>query len=413
MRTTTCNRCDKSGVYWKLTKRGKRVLWDVDGKTWHFLICPKSTYSQKQEAEQALAEESSQQPKPIEPSSKPVADGVTEARVREIIAEDRPDVIGASVNAAVREAQKVAERIDRQESRQETDRQTLVRAIAELRADLGSAKSQIEMQAAEIARLRSVDNSAREIEIKRPDGTKVNVGRQHQAFAQLVAYLSADLNVFCAGPAGSGKTEGAKAAAKALGLEFYEQPLNPMLSDSKLTGFMSANGTYVTTAMRQAFEHGGLLLLDEGDNANPSILAGMNALLANGSYGFPDKRVERHPNFRCVLTANTWGHGADRQYVARNQLDAATLNRFVKLPWDYDEEFELAIAGNVEWTRYVQRVRKVVFKHKLRYVISPRQSIFGAKLLAIGRPREEVEMAVIWADIPEDARQQIRAGLAA
>ena len=41
------------------------------------------------------------------------------------------------------------------------------------------------------------------------------------------------------------------------------------------------------------------------------------------------------------------------KFVGRNQLDGATLDRFVFVFWEYDEDFEVHVAGEDqrEWTR--------------------------------------------------------------
>jgi hypothetical protein len=57
---------------------------------------------------------------------------------------------------------------------------------------------------------------------------------------------------------------------------------------------------------------------------------------------------------------------------------------------------------------YVQRVRKSVKKNSLRVLISPRASIKGAKLLAIGIPRNEVELAVLWIGLDENSIRLIK-----
>ena len=111
---------------------------------------------------------------------------------------------------------------------------------------------------------------------------------------------------------------------------------------------------------------------------------------------FPDKRVSRHPDFRVVAAANTFGTGADRQYVGRNQLDAASLDRFAFLEWGYDEALERSLAGNDAWVDRVQKVRKAVSTLKIRHVVSPRASIQGASLLAAGMAQSAVESAVLF-----------------
>ena len=48
------------------------------------------------------------------------------------------------------------------------------------------------------------------------------------------------------------------------------------------------------------------------------------------------------------------------KFVGRNQLDGATLDRFVFVFWEYDEDFEVHVAGEDqrEWTFHVQKCRK-------------------------------------------------------
>jgi hypothetical protein len=55
--------------------------------------------------------------------------------------------------------------------------------------------------------------------------------------------------------------------------------------------------------------------------------------------------IKRHKTFRLVLAANTWGTGATRQYVGRNQLDASTLDRFclATIFVTYDESLESSL----------------------------------------------------------------------
>jgi hypothetical protein len=133
----------------------------------------------------------------------------------------------------------------------------------------------------------------------------------------------------------------------------------------------------------------------------------VNALLANGYCSFPDGIKQRSENFRCICACNTYGRGADRQYVGRNQLDAATLDRFAVVDFDYDHELERTIAGNDAWVRKVQRYRERAFKLQMRVVISPRASIFGAKLLAAGTPEKLVEELVVWKGVSPEIKSKI------
>jgi MoxR-like ATPase len=232
------------------------------------------------------------------------------------------------------------------------------------------------------------------------------------AFGDLLACLKAGVNVLMVGPAGSGKTTGAMRAAAKLGLPFYGQSVCAQSSKSDLAGYMDAGGSYRGTCFRKAYETGGVFLLDEMDAGNPNVLVVLNAAIANGEYIFPDgQKVVAHKDFRCVAAANTWGQGADRQYIGRNQLDAATLDRFVKLSWDYDERHEMRIAPNADWTRYVQKVRAAVMQLRLRVVVSPRASITGGNLLNAGMARSRVAELVLWGGIDEGTKDKLDAAL--
>jgi len=231
--------------------------------------------------------------------------------------------------------------------------------------------------------------------IVKVDNKKANdIGTQHIQFPTLLQILSTKLNVYLVGPAGSGKTTAAINCAKALDIPFHFT--GAIASEFKLTGFMNAQGQIVLTEFRQAYEKGGLFLFDEIDASYPQAVLAFNAALANDYMDFPDKRIPRHKDFYCIAAANTFGQGADRQYVGRNQLDAASLDRFVFIDWKFDENLERELAGNDEWVDFVQEVRKAIADLKIRHVVSPRASMFGSKLLAKGIDRKTIEKSVIW-----------------
>ena len=249
---------------------------------------------------------------------------------------------------------------------------------------------------------------SRPLELKMPDGEIKVVGLAHRMTERIAQVANLGLHQMLVGPAGGGKTTCAEKVAEILGLTFYPVSVGPQTTKSDLLGFVDAAGNYHTTPLRLAFENGGLLLLDEVDAANAGVLTIINSLLANGYCSFPDAVIKKNDNFRCICACNTYGRGADRMYVGRNQLDAATLDRFVVIDFDYDEALETSLAGNDEWTKKVQKWRKKAFELKMRVVISPRASIFGAKLLAAGLPEKAVEDLVVWKGVAEDIKNKIR-----
>jgi len=233
------------------------------------------------------------------------------------------------------------------------------------------------------------------IEIK--VGSEVKVlpnAHRHPVFPKVLAALGVRENVYLVGPAGSGKTTIAAQAAEALELPFYSTGAVGMAY--QLQGFINAEGKYMETDLYRAYTGGGVFLFDEIDASSAQALLAFNAIADNDLAAFPCGTVKRHADFVIIAAANTYGGGADAQYVGRNQLDAAFLDRFSFVTMDYDEKLELLISSNDEWTRYVQAVRKAVRAHKLRHVVSPRASIKGGKLLSAGLSREEVEQSLIW-----------------
>lgn len=230
---------------------------------------------------------------------------------------------------------------------------------------------------------------------------------QHYAFGKLLAAVMADIPAFMVGPAGSFKTTAAESVAKELKLEFYPQSVGAQTTQAHLLGFIDANGNYNDTAFRKAYENGGVFLLDEIDAGNPNTLTVLNAALSNGYMSFPDGIIKKHADFRCVAAANTFGSGSDRQYVGRNQLDAATLDRFVSIVWDYDEVMESKIATNPEWTKTVQGFRAAVKETQLRHVVSPRASINGGKLIEAGVALNEVKEMLIYRGLSAGDRKKL------
>lgn len=215
------------------------------------------------------------------------------------------------------------------------------------------------------------------------------------------------LSPMLVGPAGSGKTTGCEQAAVAMGLPFYTS--GALSGAHELLGFVDGHGRYQTTPFRQAFEHGGLFLADEMDRSDPAAPLVLNSALANGFMAFPDRAepVRKSENFRMVVAANTYGRGADRMYVGANQLDAATLDRFAVLSWDYDEALERDLAGDDAWTDYVQAVRKAASAQKARVIVSPRASMGGAVLRRAGMPFDAVADAVLWKGMEAEQRRRI------
>ena len=220
-------------------------------------------------------------------------------------------------------------------------------------------------------------------------------GPVHNIFETVLKSVSTGCHTLLTGPAGSGKSTIARQVAKAMGLAFYTQ--GPASSEYKYLGFTNAMGELVETPLMKAYRDGGIFCAEEIDASSSSALvAGLNMVLANPIADFANHIIDRHPDFVCIATANTFGNGASREYVGRTQLDGATLDRFIFIQVNYDEKLENAMAGNDQWCEFVQSIRHAAHLLDLKIIISPRASIQGAKLLAAGIKRQDVANFVVW-----------------
>lgn len=251
--------------------------------------------------------------------------------------------------------------------------------------------------------------------VREKDGETKVIEGAHERLADVTTFLLAGLHVMMVGPAGTGKSTLAEQAAESLGLPHYSLSLSPQTPTSALLGYMNATGDYVGTLYRQAFEHGGVFHFDEIDNSHPSVLAVVNAGLANGYAAFPDGMVKRHDDFRCVASANTYGRGADRQYVGRQAMDAATLDRFAVITVNVDEILETQLCMNtglrdakvIEVLTFTRKLRKNAVDKGMRVIVSPRASIGMCKLLEAGVSWKDAAEAVVYKGISDQDKKKL------
>ena len=195
----------------------------------------------------------------------------------------------------------------------------------------------------------------------------------HEKFETILKFVKLDEPVFLTGPAGSGKNVICKQVADALGLDFYFS--GAVTQEYKITGYTDAYGNYQESQFYKAFRNGGLFMLDEMDASVPEVLVILNSAIANRYFDFPAPigRVDAHPDFRVISAGNTFGLGADMQYVGRNQLDMASLDRFAVVSIDYDNDIEMAMAENdSELVSFIHDFRDACNRAGINIIVSYR-----------------------------------------
>lgn len=306
--------------------------------------------------------------------------GFDETKVRETVRQETSQAVNAA-RAALDKAKADAEFVAKQAESVRID-------VNKAKQDVTTMATELQVKAETWVKDAIANSTPRTIQVVRDDGKAVNVGQQHKTFPTLLKLVSTGVNVWLPGPAGSGKSTAAHKVAESLSLPFYHQ--GKVMADFQVLGFIDAGGTYHATEFRKAYETGGVFLADECDAWAADATLVLNMAIENGAMAFPDKTVPRHKDFLLIAAANTFGAGATADYVGRNKLDGAFLDRFVTLEWNYDEGFETMLSGNAAWAGRVQAWRSRAKAKGIKVIISPRASIVGAKLLAAGFPEKEV-----------------------
>lgn len=248
--------------------------------------------------------------------------------------------------------------------------------------------------------------------------------RTHPVFEKVLRLVQAELNVLLVGPAGCGKTTLAHMISRALKRKYGTLHCTSGASESQLTGWLLPVGegkdkgafTYVASEFVELYEGGNsVFLLDEIDAADPNMLLVINSALANGAVHIPQRHqkptVTRGKNVAIISAANTFGNGADAMYAGRNQLDAATLDRFYVVKMDYDEALEADIMGHTppvaapwnpapketyeadvsDLATWVKQLRVLVAQNRLRRVVGTRTFQKAVTARKVGVPVHEIK----------------------
>ena len=268
----------------------------------------------------------------------------------------------------------------------------------------------------------------KQIDNLRPQVTNIAVANKptvqiqgvlHNRFTDILHTVGAGVHAYLVGSAGTGKSTIGRQVADSLNVPFASKSVSGQTPESSLVGYMAGGGNYVGTEFRRIFEFGGVFLLDEVDNGNPNVLNVLNSALANDSMAFADGMVSRHKDFVAIATANTYGNGATAEYVGRNPIDKAFLNRFATIDIDIDENVEDAMLKSVGlsldvsrlWITAIRKARANVFSAGLRVLVTPRNTLNGAKQIGAGMTPSRAFATQVTAGLKPEQIDKVMAGV--
>ena len=241
---------------------------------------------------------------------------------------------------------------------------------------------------------------------KREQETQKN--NRHYMTDEVVKRLKCLGKAFLVGPAGTGKSTLAMCACREIfGIEgpveavvksgkFAQISFSPDTVSADMLGFTDVNGVFHETEIIRVFRDGGLILFDEMDDADASLLVKLNTMLANRVIPIPGGVVTQNEECYIVGTANTYGKGGNSMYVGRSRLDAATLDRWKMstIDVDYDVKLEEGIVARTigenypkaakELTIATRVIRERIQANKWKQICSTRFVIDGCKMVAAG-----------------------------
>ena len=185
-------------------------------------------------------------------------------------------------------------------------------------------------------------------------------------------------NIWMVGPAGCGKSTMARNVAEDMDLPYLCISCGIGTSATEFIGYKYP--TREATRFGEFYAKPSIILIDEITALDPAVAQILNAALANDEIETTTGLVHRHPKCIIIATSNTFGFGCDRQYVANNQLDASTIDRFVGgiVEVTYSAKYESQYDDEV--VAYVNLLRKFVAKTSVRKVLSTRMIQAGHNL---------------------------------
>lgn len=200
-----------------------------------------------------------------------------------------------------------------------------------------------------------------------------------QPHEQLKKLVEAGMrNIWMVGPAGCGKSTMARMTAKELNLPYLCISCGIGTSATEFLGYKYP--TRESTKFAEYYAKPSIILIDEMTALDPAVGQVLNAALANDEIETTTGLVSRNPECIIIATSNTFGSGASRQYVANNQLDASTIDRFIGgiIEVDYSVDYESQY--DIDVVNYVWKLRECIKACNIRRIASTRMIQSGTRM---------------------------------
>lgn len=233
--------------------------------------------------------------------------------------------------------------------------------------------------------------------------------------------------IWIAGPSGVGKTDLVMHAHKRLNRECFRVCFDKSIIPEGLLGgcrFVNGETRFQYGPIVHAMVRGATLFLDELDLANPHTMPVLRpvlerkpsvVLLDNGG-----ERVRAHPDFRVVVTANTFGAGDDSGHYSGTEIlsvaDRQRIGLFVAMDFlPEKDEIDLLVKGvegltskqGAEFVKIANGVREMARDGTVEEPLSPRQLVNWAEVFMLTKSAMSAANLTILAPLSESSRMAI------
>lgn len=209
----------------------------------------------------------------------------------------------------------------------------------------------------------------------KPNGDPIH-GVVNKKFPNVLRWVYLNTPVMLTGPAGSGKNVLVEQIAEHLGMPLVV--LNRVQDAAELQGFKTVDGEYAITPfiafVRECMKKkaDGIVLFDEIDGSDANALVAINDAISSRKITLADNTQLDLKKIHFIACGNTWGTGATEEYVGRNQLDAASLNRFRPILVDYDPVIEESLCPDKNLLKFFREFRAAVKRCGIKHIVSYR-----------------------------------------